>query len=292
MTRSMTAFARAGAPVRQGNWNIEIRSVNHRYFEFSLKIPSVLSALENRVRERVQSVMRRGKVTAAINQELTGEKSKTLSIDETAARFYLGSIQKLKKKFKLEGKVTVTDLLRLPGIFSGEESAIDPEKSWPQILKVLDIALEAAVKAKQAEGRKLAKDIEARLETVTQAVGKIEHYASNASARILKKLKDRIADLLNESTIDPERVHREAAFLAERVDITEELVRMKSHLELFSRRLKMDAEVGRELDFLCQEMNREVNTMGSKSQFFEIATEVVLIKGELEKIREQIQNIE
>ena len=135
-------------------------------------------------------------------------------------------------------------------------------------------------------------DIQDRLAVITKAVAKIEQDAANTSGRIFKKLRGRIADLLNESTIDPERVHREAAFLAERGDITEELVRMRSHLELFSRRLKIDGEVGRELDFLCQEMNREVNTMGSKSQFFEISTEVVLIKGELEKIREQVQNIE
>ena len=288
----MTAFARAGASARQGNWNIEIRSVNHRYFEFSLKISPALNALENRVRDRVQSIMRRGKVTVAVSQELSSDRDKTLSIDVTTARFYLDSVQKLKKKFRLRGEVSVADLLRLPGIFATEESEMDPEKSWREILKVLDQALEQAVKAKQAEGKKLAKDVEDRLEAITQAIGKIGHYASNAGERIFKKLKGRISELLNESTIDPERVHREAAFLAERVDITEELVRMKSHLELFTRRLKSDGEVGRELDFLCQEMNREVNTLGSKSQFFEIATEVVLIKGELEKIREQIQNIE
>ena len=292
MTRSMTSFARAGAPAREGNWNIEIRSVNHRYFEFSLKIPSALTALENRVRDRVQSAMRRGKVTVAISQELSADQPKALSIDEKAARFYLDSIQKLKKKFKLAGDVSVGDLLRLPGIFGTEDSGVDPEKKWLQISKVLNQAVEHAVKARQVEGKKLAQDIDARLEVITKAVGKIEHYAKSASERIFKKLKDRIADLLNESTLDTERVHRETAFLAERVDITEELVRMKSHLELFNRRLKTDGEVGRELDFLCQEMNREVNTMGSKSQFFEISTEVILIKGELEKIREQIQNVE
>ena len=243
----MTAFARAGAPAREGNWNIEIRSVNHRYFEFSLKIPSALTALENRVRDRVQPAMRRGKVTVAISQELSADQPKALSIDEKAARFYLDSIQKLKKKFKLAGDVSVGDLLRLPGIFGAEESIVDPEKKWPQISKVLNQALEQAVKARQAEGKKLAQDIEARLEVITKAVGKIEHYAAGASEKIFKKLKGRI---------------------------------------------KTDGEVGRELDFLCQEMNREVNTMGSKSQFFEISTEVILIKGELEKIREQIQNIE
>ncbi len=279
MTRSMTAFGRAGSPVRQGNWNIEVRSINHRYFEFSLKISPAFSALENRVRERVQSIMRRGKVTVAISQDLSGGRSQQISIDEQAAAFYLDSVRKLKKKFKLAGEVSVSDLLKLPGIFGGEESPVDPEKSWSQLSKVLNRALEEAVSAKQFEGKKLAKDIEGRLEVITKAIGKIEHYAANTSERILKKLKDRLTDLLKESTLDPERVHREAAFLAERIDITEELVRMKSHLELFSRRLKSDGEIGRELDFLCQEMNREVNTMGSKSQFFEISTEVVLIKG-------------
>lgn len=292
MIRSMTAFARAAAPLREGGWGIEIRSLNHRYFEFSLKTPPALNALENRIREQVQSVMRRGKITVSINQESSEDRKEYLSIDEEAVQFYLSSLAKMKKKFKLAGELSVADVLKFPGLFSGEEKAADPEKLWPHLKKVLSSALEDAVKAKQLEGQKLAKDVDARLAAITKSVAVIEKQAAGQSARIFKKLTEKIHAMVADKNLDADRLEREVAFLAERNDITEEVVRMKSHLDLFKKRLRGDGEVGRELDFLCQEMNREVNTMTSKAQHFEISTEVVFVKGELEKIREQIQNIE
>ena len=279
-------------PLREGGWGVEIRSLNHRYFEFSLKIPPALGALENRIRDLAQALMRRGKVTVAINQDTAGDKKSRLSIDEEAVRFYLSSLAKVKKKFKLQGDLSVADLLKFPGLFSGEESGTDPEKAWPVLKKTLTQALDSAIKAKQLEGQKLSKDIEERLAAVTKAVGAIEKLAAGQTERVYKKLSERVTVLIGDKTMDPERMEREVAFLAERNDITEEIVRMKSHLDLFKKRLRGDGEVGRELDFLCQEMNREVNTMTSKAQHFEISTEVVFVKGELEKIREQIQNIE
>lgn len=291
MIRSMTAFARR-ASSREGGWGIEIRSLNSRYFEFSLKISPALNALENRVKEQVQSIIRRGKVMVSVNQESAENSHNRLSIDESAVRLYLQSIARLKKKFKLQGDVTVSDILQLPGIFGGPESAEDPDKAWPEIKKVLAKALDLAVKAKKVEGAKLAKDIESRLQSVGKAVTAIEKQAAGQTEKIRRKLLERIDALVQEKTLEADRLEREVAFLAERMDITEELVRLKSHLQLFGKKLHEDGEAGRELDFLCQEMNREINTMGSKAQHFEISTQVVFVKGELEKIREQIQNIE
>jgi uncharacterized protein (TIGR00255 family) len=288
----MTAFARAAAPVREGGWGVEIRSLNHRYFEFSVKLPPALNALENRIREQVQVSMRRGKITVAISQEGAGDPKNYLSIDEEAVKFYLTSLTKLKKKFKLQGELSVADVLKFPGLFSGENDTIDPDKIWPDLKKTLTKALDYALKAKQLEGQKLAKDIDARLAAVTKSVAAVEKHAAGQSGRVFNKLMERLQGLTSENNLDPDRMEREAAFLAERCDITEEIVRMKSHLDLFKKRLRGDGEVGRELDFLCQEMNREVNTMTSKAQHFDISTEVVFMKGELEKIREQIQNIE
>ena len=293
MIRSMTAFARVAARAEDDNWVVEIRSLNHRYFEFSLKIAPALAALENRIRDLVQAKMRRGKITVAIGQDAHHNgRQRELSFDESAIKFYLSSISKLKKKFKIQGELSVAELLKLPGIFSGEESGIDPEKSWKPIKKVLGKALDQAIKAKEVEGQKLAKDIHERLAAVAKTMENIEAHAKGQGERIFKKLSERIDTLLAEKEKDTERMNREVAFLAERSDITEEIVRMKSHLDLFKSRLKGSDEVGRELDFLSQEMNREVNTMTSKAQHFEISTEVVFVKGELEKIREQIQNIE
>lgn len=288
----MTAFSHADAPRKEGGWAIEIRSLNHRNFDFSLKTPQILNSLEAEIRELVQARMRRGKVTVSISQDVDSQRLEHLSINEAVVEFYLSKISKLKKRFKLQGELTTSDILRLPGIFETPETTIEPEKVWPSLKKVLGKALEGAVKAKKIEGAKLAGDIESRLNAITKTLERVEVQTEGRKARIFKKLSERVAELIDGKSMDSERLEREVAFLAERSDITEEIVRMKSHLDLFAKKLKQDEEVGRELDFLCQEMNREVNTMASKSQSFEISTDVVFVKGELEKIREQIQNIE
>ena len=292
MIRSMTAFARFSAPAKEGQWVIEIRSLNHRFLEFSLKIPPGLAALESRVRDLVQETLRRGKVMVSVSRETADGKTRPVAIDEDVVKLYLASIQKVQKKFKIKGELTVSDLIRLPNIFTAEETSDDTEKTWPPLKKALESALEKAIKSREVEGAKLAKDISARLDTVAQAVKKIQQYTENQSEKIYARLTQRLEALLKDPEKDTERISKEVAFLVERGDITEEMVRMKSHLNLFGSKLKATGELGRELDFLCQEMNREVNTMASKSQHFEISTEVVLMKGELEKIREQIQNIE
>lgn len=292
MARSMTSFARAAGSSHENHWAVEIRSVNHRYFEFSVKLPPVLSALEGQIRDRVKEELKRGKITAQISRDGDSAKDRRLAFDEEAVAYYLKGLQKLKKKFKLAGDITANDILRFPGIFTNEEAQGDPEAHWPAVKKVLGKALAETLKARELEGGKLAQDILERLDAIDAAVKKIEKAAKSEPERIRGKLQERVEQLLADRARDADRLEREVAFLAERCDITEEVVRLKSHLALFRSRLKADGEMGRELDFLCQEINREINTMGSKSQLFEISTEVVFAKGELEKIREQIQNIE
>ncbi len=288
----MTAFARASVPAKEGQWTVEIRSVNHRYFEFSVKMPQSVSSLENRVRDLVQAEMKRGKITVGINLERSEKNRPAVMIDETVVESYLSAAGKLKKKYKLSGDISIEQVMRLPGIFTVPEQENDAEKRWPEIKKVLGQALKMSGKNKEEEGRKLSKDISERLHMVTQALGKIEKNTASRTEVIFNKMRAKVEALIGDKEKDLERFDREVAFLAERSDITEEVVRMRSHLDLFQTRIKGSGEVGRELDFVCQEINREVNTMASKSQMFEISTEVVFIKGEIEKIREQIQNIE
>ena len=293
MIRSMTAFARVNASAREGSWVVEIKSLNHRYFEFSLKVPPALNALENRIRDFIQPDIRRGKVMVGISQDASnGRKFKGISIDESAVRFYTGAVRTLRNRMKLEDKLSVGDLLRLPGIFTTEQPEEDAERSWEALKRSLAQAVRQLIKAKEDEGRKLAADVHGRLNKIARAVGKIERLARSRSQQVYKKLSERVDELLAEKEKDPDRVCREVAFLAERSDITEEIVRLKSHLGLFRNRLKQGSEIGRELDFICQEMNREINTVSSKAQLFAVSTEAILVKGELEKIREQIQNIE
>jgi uncharacterized protein (TIGR00255 family) len=292
MIRSMTAFARIAGGAKEGNWVVEIRSINHRYFDFSVKLPTALGSLETRVRDVVNSGIRRGKVTTGISYDQGQDQVSTISLNEELVQSYISMGKKLSKKYGIRNEVTVGDFFRLPGILSTEAKVHDPEKDWKSLEKVLKRAMAQMVRSKEEEGRKLAKDILERLRAVRQAVLKIEESSKGRSEAICKKLSERIDQLLAEKEKDPERLHREVAFLAERSDVTEEIVRLKSHLDLFEKRIKEESEAGRELDFLCQELHREVNTIGSKAQLFEIATEVVFIKGEIEKIREQVQNIE
>ena len=291
MMRSMTAFGRSSGS-KKNRWQVEIRSVNHRFFEFSAKVPSMLNSLENKIKEAVQAKIPRGKVTVLVTSDTEQFRYNGLAINDQAIEFYIYNAKKLRKRFGLKDELSVSDLIKLPGVFATGKSEEDSEKSWPEIKKVLDHAIKLTIHSKEIEGGKLAVDIFQRLQQVSKAVKKIKAQAEGQTERIFKKLKERVDQLISEKSSDQERFHREVAFLADRSDITEELVRMSSHLDLFQKKIKQETEVGRELDFLCQEMNREVNTMASKAQLFEISTEVVFIKGELEKIREQIQNIE
>ncbi len=292
MIRSMTAFARISAAGSLAGWTVEVRSINHRFFEFSLRVPPVLADFESEIRDKVQQQIRRGKVSVSISRNGEEERPKEISLNESAIKVYMAALAKLKKRFKAGGEISSSDLLKLPGVFTVRMPEENPRQIWARIEKLLRQAVDKTLTAKELEGKQLAKDIQQRLAGITKAVAKIEGLAKDQPARLEKRLAERMAVLLGDKGMDPERLHREAALLAERTDITEEVVRLRSHLELFGKRLQGTGEVGRELDFLCQEINREINTMGSKAQLFDISREVVFLKGELEKIREQIQNIE
>ena len=293
MIRSMTAFARISENTREGSWVVEIRSLNNRYLDLSLRLAPSLIPYEIEIRELIQSQIKRGKVSVNISQDTSEEDAPEIELDEAAVERYMAAIRKLQKKYKLENHMTLSDLIRIPGIFKPKKDLKNSEKIWGQIQKLIRKSLDLALKSKQEEGRKLCLDVDRRLSAITKSVDQIEKISHGRSEQVAKRLKDRLDTILKEHPVEEdERFFREVAFLVEKSDITEEIVRMKSHLELFTSRLKSKGEVGRELDFLCQEMNREMNTIGSKSQHFDIATDVVFVKGELEKIREQIQNIE
>ncbi|MFA6601066.1 MAG: YicC/YloC family endoribonuclease [Candidatus Omnitrophota bacterium] len=292
MIRSMTAFARTTGTAKEGRWTVEIRSINHRYFDFSVKLPMALSVLEGRVKDLVNTGIKRGKVTVTVGCDDGESQVRAISLNEELAETYVAIGRKLQKKYGIRNEFTAGDFLRLPGMLSAETEGRDPEKDWKGLEKVVKRALAQALAAKEEEGRKLAKDMIERIGALREAVRKVEESAKGRTDVLFNKLSERIDQLLAEKEKDQDRMNREVAFLAERSDVTEEVVRLKSHLELFEKRLRQDSEAGRELDFLCQELHREVNTIGSKAQLFEISTEVVMMKGEIEKIREQVQNIE
>ncbi len=288
----MTAFARVSLVAGGKNWVVEIRSLNQRYFELSLRLPPAMVAFEAQARQLVQSVMRRGKVTLSIAEEGKNGEAPTYELNEDQVRVYLASAKKLKTKFKLEGKIAIEEILRLPGVVKEKTAEDAGAWSWNKLSELLKKALEKAVAHKEAEGAKLDKDFRQRLEHIAKTTQKIETLVKGSSKIYFEKLKSRLKDLLGDEKLGEERLYREVALLSERSDITEEAVRMKSHLELFTTWLGRQGEIGRELDFLCQEMNREANTMASKAQLFEVSQEAIAIKSEIEKIREQVQNVE
>ncbi len=288
----MTAFARVTLPAGGKNWVVEIRSLNQRYFELSLRLPPQMFQFEPQVRQLVQSLMHRGKVSLSIVEEGRNGESRAYELDTDQVRAYLESAQKIQKKFKLQGKLCVEDVMQLPGVVR-EKIATDAHAwSWPKLSVFLKKALEKAIEHKEEEGRKLDKDFRLRLDKILKTTERIEVLVKGSPQVYFEKLKGRLAELLGDKKVDEDRLYREVAMLAERSDVTEETVRMKSHLGLFGKWLARQGEIGRELDFLCQEMNREANTMASKAQLFEVSKDVIAVKSEIEKIREQVQNVE
>ena len=292
MIRSMTAFARVSLAALGKHWAVEIRSLNQRYFELSLRLPPAMYPLEAQVRQLVQSVMHRGKISLSISEEGRSGESLAYELDQDQVRAYLASAKKIKSKFKLEGKLTVEEIMRLPGVVKEKAAGDVPAWNWAKLGGLLKKALDKAVRHKEEEGDKLDKDFRQRLDHIVKTVHKIETLVQGNQKIYFEKLKNRLHDLLGDEKLETDRLYREVAFLAERSDITEEMVRMKSHLELFEKWLGRQGEIGRELDFLCQEMNREANTMASKAQLFDVSQEAIAIKSEIEKIREQVQNVE
>ncbi len=288
----MTAFARVSLVALGKRWVVEIRSLNQRYFELSLRLPPAMYPLESQVRQLVQSVMRRGKITLSISEEGRANGSLAYELDPNQVRAYLASAKKIQSKFKIEGKLTVEEIMRLPGVVKEKIAGDVQAWSWAKLSGVLKKALDKAVRHKEEEGEKLDKDFRQRLGHIARTMHKVETLVQGHEKIYFEKLKNRLKDLLGDEKLDRDRLHREVAFLAERSDITEETVRMKSHLELFEKWLRRQGEIGRELDFLCQEMNREANTIASKAQLFEVSREAIAIKSEIEKIREQVQNVE
>ena len=292
MIRSMTGFARYTPPSKGKNWVIEIRSVNQRYFDLNLRIPSSLFSFESKIRNLVQSALRRGKITLSILEIDLRDTKSLFSVNDIQVKSYLKSAKEIKNKFRISGDLMISDVMKFPGVIKEKPNGEQNKISWKETEGFLSRALAKTNEYKREEGKKIEKDIRMRLVSMKKVLILVESLAKKKEHVAFKKISERIDKILEKKEIDEDRVYREAAFLVEKSDITEEIVRMRSHLSLFDNFLKKTGEIGRELDFLCQEMNREINTIASKAQMFEVSKEVIAMKSELEKIREQVQNVE
>lgn len=292
MIRSMTGYGRVQQTVDGFNILFEIKSVNHRFFDFSARIPRVYGFIEDRLKTYLQNYITRGKVDVYMTIESLGGEDAEVKLNYGLAQSYIAALKELQSRYGLVDDITVSTVARNNDIFTVIKPPDDEDRIWNAVKVVVDKALEGFVAMREAEGERLKQDLVARAKTIAGLVDRVESRSPVTVEEYRQKLTARMKEILADSSIDENRILLEAAIYADKVSVTEETVRLKSHLSQFETMLNSGEPVGRKLDFLMQEMNREANTIGSKASDIEIAGIVVEIKAELEKIREQIQNIE
>ncbi|HHW07938.1 MAG TPA: YicC family protein [Clostridia bacterium] len=292
MPKSMTGYGRGQSQGCGKRVTAEMKSVNHRYLEIQVKLPKQYYALEERIRNLVKQHVSRGRVDVFLNVEETEESPRFVKVDKELAIAYYNSLKELGEFLKIPLNITLFELCQLPDIIEIQEAELDMEAFWPVLQEALLAAAEGLVAMRQVEGDALARDLLRRQQSILALVDRIDSRSQVMPALYQKRLQERLQDLLAGVPVDEQRLAMEVAILAERSAIDEELVRMRSHLTQLVSNLKAAEPVGRKLDFLVQELHREINTIGSKANDLEISQLVVEVKSELEKIREQVQNLE
>jgi uncharacterized protein (TIGR00255 family) len=292
MIRSMTGYGRAQASVDGFYITAEIKSVNHRYFEFSARIPRPYLFLEEKIKNYLSEHISRGKVDCYISVESISDESVVVNVNEGLAKSYYEALRHIGEAFSVPANVSAQDIARYPEVLSVVKSDIDEDDFWTKVKSVLEVALGKYIAMKEFEGEKLKNDVLSRADTILKNVELVEARSPETVKEYNEKLLKRMNDVLGTVQVDEARILTEAAIYADKVAVAEETVRLRSHLEQLSDMLNSSEPIGKKLDFLVQEINRETNTIGSKAQDVAIARVVIDTKAEIEKIREQIQNIE
>lgn len=295
MIRSMTAFGRARATVGGKDITVELRSVNNRFFDCSVKLPRAFSFLEEKIKPYLQAAsVSRGKVDVFIGIDVVDSPDTQIALDEGYAAAYIAALKQLEETFGLRDDISVMSVAQNRDLFIVKKAEEDAERDWADVRSVLDMALEKFISGRRREGENIQKDLRGKIDAIRERVKQIEAISAEDTVTYRKKLEARLRDMLSDNRLvfEESRILTECALFADRIAIDEELVRLRSHFDGFHDILESEEPVGRRLDFLVQELNRETNTIGSKCQNAAIARLVVDIKCEIEKIREQIQNIE
>ncbi len=290
----MTGYGRARETRNGRDITVEVRSVNNRYLDCTVKMPRAYIFAEDAVKTEVQKAASRGKVDVFISVDSIGAEETVVKVNEPLAASYISAMKQLidMGKGNIGGVYSATDLARLPDVLTVTKAEEDLDTISSDLAAVLEQALRNYVSMRETEGKKLAEDISSRLDTIEDITGKIEKRSPETVSEYREKLTARMKEVLQSTTIDENRILTEAAIFADKVAVDEETVRLRSHLSQLREMLASDIPVGRKLDFLIQEVNRESNTIGSKCTDLEISRWVVDLKAEIEKIREQVQNIE
>ena len=292
MVKSMTGYGRAREMRNGRDITVEVRSVNNRYLDCTVKMPRAYIFAEDRMKARVQQAISRGKVDVFVTIDASAADAAVVGVNEPLARGYYDALTRLKTMFDLSGDITPEVLAKFPDVLAVTKAEEDVEAIAADICAVLDDALAAYNAMRAVEGEKLAADVAGRITTIEAVVGKVEERSPQTVAAYRQRLEAKMQEVLQSTTIDESRILTEAAIFADKIAVDEETVRLRSHIAQLQAMLVSGEPVGRKLDFLIQEVNRECNTIGSKCNDLTIAQDVVNMKAEVEKIREQVQNME
>lgn len=290
MIKSMTGFGRGEYENEGRKYTVEIKSVNHKYSDINIRLPRFLNNIEDKIRKRISSVISRGKIDVFINFENYSSQGTNIKINRALAKDYINELKALADETGLEFKVNLIDISKLPEILKLEEDE-NEEQIADELMIALDSALEKFISMREVEGQKLVEDIETRIHTIEGKIEEIKKYSGTLVEEYIEKLQARITELLK-TEVDETRLMQEIVFFSDKSSIEEELTRLGSHISQFLNLIKGASPIGKKIDFLIQEINRETNTIGSKANCLEITNRVIEIKTEVENIREQIQNIE
>lgn len=292
MLKSMTGYGRGEQIIGNKKIMVEVKSVNHRFSDYNIKVPRQYGFLEERLRHKIGEFAARGKIDLYVGIESCGEADKTISVNTELAGEYISALRFLCKEFNITDDISASSISRFGDIFTAEPKREDEEELWAAVDTVSTEALTAFSQMREREGGRIEADLRARVNYMKELAAKVDERSPQIVAEYKQKLYDKINETLEGREIDDARVLTEVALFADKVAVNEETVRLASHYVEFDEIMDSGEPAGRKLDFLIQEINREVNTIGSKASDLEVAKIVVTLKGEIEKLREQIQNIE
>ena len=292
MIKSMTGFGRCEIADEKRKFTVELKSVNHRYLDVNIKMPKSLNFFESAIRTELKNYISRGKVDVFITYEDFSEKTSSVRYNKELAKEYLTYLNSMAEDFGLDNDIRVSTLSKYPEIFVMEEAGIDEEELWKGVREAGDGAAEMFVKSRITEGENLKNDLIEKLDNMLKLVDFISERSPQIVTEYRRRLEDKVKELLGDNTVDEARLLTEVTIFADKVCVDEEIVRLRSHIETAKNALQEGGSIGRKLDFIAQEMNREANTTLSKSNDLEISNCAIELKTEIEKVREQIQNIE
>ena len=292
MLKSMTGYGRAQKILNGRDITVEIRSVNHRYYEYTSRIPRTYSYIGEKLKALLKTGISRGKVDVAVTINNIEGKDSEIAVNKNIAEGYVSALRGISDELGLKDDLTLSNLIKLPDIFNIQKTPDDEEMVWNDVYEVTNEALEKFIDMRAVEGKLLGENIIEKADYILEMVEKVEELSPQTVENYRNRLYKKLSEVLEDKNIDDQRILTEAAVFSEKIAVDEETVRLRSHISQLKTILESDEAVGRKLDFVVQEINREVNTIGSKAQDLNVTKIVVEMKSEIEKIREQIQNIE